>query len=355
MDKSPISIEIVRSSIPFYSSMGIESCEMILETLRKHYDNVIISVVNDYEDLVLLISRRPGLVFLGVKYIPSNINGILNDDRIWISGELEKAGIKYTGSGAEAISLDFDKTRAKTVVTAAGLKTSLSFSASINQFTVNDKLPLDYPLFIKPPNMGGGKGVGPDSVVRDFKSFNNKIISINKAFGVDALVEEYLTGKEYSVAILDSLGQADPLVMPIELIAPRNNQGDRILGQIIKADDVEESAAVEEGELRDQICSLALNVFRAIGAEDYGRVDIRLSSSGESNFLEANLIPGLALHSFTSYFMSACEINLKMSYEEIILYITNLGLQKRSGTTIAHDDETTELKPIYAIPAVSLI
>lgn len=320
-------IEIVRSAIPQLSSMGEQSCEMIRATLARHYRTVNVTYVSTIHDLEELITKQPDLVFLGMKHLPATTS---SGNITWISEFLERNGIQYTGSTAAAIALDFNKPAAKQMVAVAGLHTASYFVAYVDQYPDSAALPLTFPLFVKPPNGGGGKGIDADSVVRDFVGFTQKVTAIAERFQSPALVEKYLPGREFSVAILE-----DPdglrTMMPIELITTPNPQGDRILGQSIKAADTERVTAVNDEHLRHTLANFAQDVFEALGARDYGRIDIRLDELGVPHFLEANLIPGLAYHEFTSYFTSACWINEGMNYETMILNVVETGLSRSSA------------------------
>lgn len=322
-------IEIVRSTSPSLSSMGKKSSDMIQAVLERRYSNVETTVVNNLSDLDNLVSRRPDLVFLGMKNIPATTSPAQKrPTKIWLSSYLEANGINYTGSVGAAIALDFDKPAAKRVVKTAGLNTSSYFVARAGQYRNGAELPLAFPLFVKPPNTGGGKGVGADSVVRDFAGFQQKVQSIATNFQSDSLVEEYLPGREFSVAILEDGNSAEPIAMPVELITEQNAQGDRILGQNIKSADTERIIAITDAGIRDDVAALAMSAFDALGARDYGRIDIRLDAQNIPHFLEANLIPGVADHDFTSYFTRACQINQGMDYETMILSIVELGLSR---------------------------
>ena len=81
--------------------------------------------------------------------------------------------------------------------------------------------------------------------------------------------------------------------MPIELIAPQDKNGCRILTSKVKSSNIEKASLVYDDDVKSKVMTLALNVFLALGARDYGRIDIRLDSAGIPNFLEANLIPSL--------------------------------------------------------------
>lgn len=324
-------IEIVRSTAPGLSSMGQKSCDMIAKTLRCHYEHVGVTIANDAHDLELLADKRPDLVFLGVKKLPDRQGSVPN---VWASACLDDLGINYTGSTAPAIELDFSKAAAKQVVQAAGLATAAFFVAHHGQYEEACGLPLDFPLFVKPPSLGGGRGIGADSVVRTYAGYEQKVRSIRDMFHTSALVETYLPGREFSVAILETVDANIPIAMPVELITDENRQGDRVLGGSIKNADTERALAVRDGEVKRAVTNLAIDVFKILGGRDYGRIDIRMDERGVPYFLEANLIPGLSYHDFTSYFTSACWINRRMGYEAMILHITNLGLSRNPGIEV---------------------
>ncbi len=326
-------IEIVRSGITSLSSMGEPSAQMIQAVLEQQYDSVGITQVNDIADLEALVALQPDLVFLGMKYIPLiSSDGYSTDTNIWLSGYLEAHGINYTGSPAAAIALDFDKAAAKRTVQAAGLLTADYFTARPGQFPSQPDLPLAFPLFMKPPAAGGGQGIAADSVIRDFSAFQRKVQQIADDFQSDALVETYLPGREFSVAIMAHPEGSNLTAMPIELIADANDHGDRILGQAIKAADTERVVSVTDLTLRGQLTAMALEVFTALGARDYGRIDVRLDNESRPYFLEANLIPGLAFHEFTSYFTAACKINGQFDYPSMISQLAAIGLSRQPAT-----------------------
>lgn len=336
-------IEIVRSFTTSLSSMGEQSCEMIQRVLKRHYRHVGVTIVNNSHDLDILAAKQPDLVFLGVKKVPVWGNP---ESSIWLSAYLDSVGLNYTGSSASAIGLDFNKDEAKRVIAAAGLCTAPYFMAKHGQYNSNDKLPLSFPMFIKPPSAGGGKGVDANSVVRDFATYEKKVQSVFDEFQTDALVEKYLVGREFSVAILEIINSKELIVMPIELIADQNSSGDRILGQQIKAADTEHTTAILDQTIKNIVIKLAIKSYRALGARDYGRIDIRLDHEGIPYFLEANLIPGLAFHDFISYFTRACSINLDMDYENMILHIVELGMSRGLSEIIYPKNPSPKNNPL---------
>ena len=329
---------------------------MLQAVLEQHYARVGITLVNDTDELDRLIAKQPDLIFLGIKQLPAGKKTATDQaQNVWVAAYLDDAGINYTGSTADAISLDFHKPLAKQVVKTAGLQTAEHFMAAAGQFAEHE-LPFGYPLFIKPPHTGGGKGIGADSVVRDFVGFQQKVAMIDETFHSKALVETYLSGREFSVAILENAGSSELTAMPIELITEQNSMGDRILGQKVKAADTEHTIAVSDEIMKDKVSNLAKSVFRALGARDYGRIDIRLDEHGVPHFLEANLIPGVAYHEFTSYFTSACWINEGMDYEAMVLGIVCMALQRNVDSSDDIPELTQNLIPsLYPLLPLPLL
>jgi D-alanine-D-alanine ligase len=328
-------IEIVRSSIPSLSSMSERSADALYKLLTKYYVRVEVSTVNNLHDLSNVVAKNPDLVFLGMKFVYLNDNfSRRNPAKLWLSEYFSRHAINYTGSGQSANELEFDKQSAKQQAMSAGLNTSPYFVASVGDYKNGDELPLDFPLFIKPTNIGGGVGVDDGSIVHNFDQFRTKVASISRNFDSDALAEEYLTGREFSVAILEVQNSDKPLIMPIEVIVEANEQGDRIRGGKVKADDLESIIGIEDSVLKDEVCRLAVDVFRALGARDFGRIDIRLDDKDIPQFLEANLIPSL-IDNWGS-FPKACSINRGFDYKTMILHIVELGLARADD----HDTQT---------------
>lgn len=328
MSKINKHIIIVRSNIPKLSSMGLLSADMILATLRQRYSHVSLLHVDSFSDLKYLVQKRPDLVLLGVKYVPVHDNSSKKDKKVWLADFLNDNGINFIGSPGSAVEASFNKHQAKQLVAAAGLPTAKFFLAKPGDFLHGDELPLPFPIFVKPPCEGGGRGIGADSVVHSYKEFNAKVCFIFDEFGTPALVEEYLSGREFSVALLAS-DNLSIIAMPLELITDQNINGDRLLSGDVKASDNEKAIAVDEPDLKQRLIDKAVQIFNILGARDYARIDIRMDYQGKLHFLEANLIPGIADHNFTSYFNRACRLNCDMGYEAVIHGLVDIGLTRQ--------------------------
>jgi D-alanine-D-alanine ligase len=175
-----------------------------------------------------------------------------------------------------------------------------------------------------------------------------KAKSIATAYAADALVEEYLPGREFSVAVLKDEYSDELMVMPLELVAGTNVHGDRILSHELKSAALETPVfPVIDTKIKDQLSDLAASVFTALGARDYGRIDIRLDAMGVPCFLEANLIPCLIRGS--GNFPKACMMNIGMDYEPMILHIVRLGLAR----PVVFTEQTQEANSAIYSPTVA--
>jgi D-alanine-D-alanine ligase len=273
-----------------------------------------------------------------MKFIPSNEDlGFQDSNKIWIADYLDRHGIASTGSDHTAHEFELNKPLAKARALEAGLNTSPFYVIKQNQPQAGHDTSLTFPVFIKPTNRGGGLGIGSDSLAYSFDELNAKARSISENLGSDSLVEEYLPGREFSVAILKDYYLEEYWVMPIELIAPQDNRGARILSSRVKHLDTERSIEVTDEIIKSRVANLAIDVFHALGARDYGRIDIRLDKTGTPHFLEANLVPSLK-RSEGNYFPKACALNINLDYGSMIVRIAELGLVRNIKTIEAEPE-----------------
>lgn len=315
-------IEIVRTDNPEFSSMNRRSCGFVYDILSQHYSHVGVTTIDTIDDLDALIAKQPDLVFMGMKRVPAADYA----DDIWLSEYFATREISYTGSPHAAVRLELNKQKAKAVIQRAGLPTAPFFTTVPGQHIDVASLPLKFPLFVKPVHAGGGEGIAADSVVHTYAQFKQKVASIYTKFRSASLVEQYLTGREFSVAILGN-AEDHQSIMPIEIITEENTNGDRILGWKVKTADSETVVAVTDPVIRATLITLARNMFIALGARNTGRIDIRMDAEGNGYFLEANLIPGMS--NTGGYFWQAYKLNQHKDYESMILRIAELGLGVR--------------------------
>jgi D-alanine-D-alanine ligase len=207
---------------------------------------------------------------------------------------LEFLDIPYTGSDPLTLALTLDKAVAKRVVMSEGIPTPRF--RKVTRLEDLDGLDLRYPLFVKPCYEGSSKGVRLDSKVADSASLKEKAGWLLGNYGAPLLVEEFVSGPEFTVGVL---GNEEPVVlgvMHIEIMG--SPPGEAIYSLEVKREWEERvryhCPPAMDPRLLKRVEEVALRSYRALECRDVSRVDIRVGGDGEAYFLEINPLPGLS-------------------------------------------------------------
>lgn len=304
---------------------SLMACNSVLDAIQSMGHTVSLNVCKTKEDLDDIVKRKPELVILTVKYIP-----VENADDIWLSEYFSQHGINFTGSSRDVLKFDSNKVLAKIHLTNKGIKTAKYFIAIPEQYKTQSELPITFPLFLKPLDAANGNGIDDLSFVTNFADYKSKVVSLYNTFKQPILVEEYLDGREFTVAVIKT-SDKKLIVSAVEVIPPTSTHGLRILGAQTKKDDSEKLIEIVDSEVENRVTTLAIDAFNALGVRDYGRVDIKTDNHGECFFMEANLVPGMTYGS--SYFPQACDIAHQFSYDKVIELMLEGGLGRVLSTT----------------------
>jgi D-alanine-D-alanine ligase len=324
--KSQKHIEIVVTNTVGLDLMSESTIEKIRESLAKNYQKVSVTIIKNENDLKKLIQKKPDLVFSGVKYLgfDSQSRKRSSNTKIWLSSILKKNGINHTGSETQALKLEINKVKAKIALSKKEILTAKYFTVVPGQFKANSTLPIEFPLFIKPIHEGGGNGIDECSVVRNSKEFEKKVLHLHSEKNHEILVEKYLSGREFTVGILRNPNTKGLNAFPLELIPQKNIKGDRVLGSKDKQEDLESVVAIKEKNIFNKVAQFAKKSFEALGARDYGRIDLRMDRYNQLYFLEANLVPGLG----RGYFSRSLKIVGGISYPKMINNLATLAINR---------------------------
>jgi len=292
--------------------------DLIKSILSKFYSSVIITEVSSRNCLTKLAERSPDLVFSGVKYFD------FEEQQIWLNDFLDQQNISYIGSNHSALNKEYNKGTAKETVRRAGVVTADYFTAGRDELETIKSTKLVFPVFVKPIQGGDSLGIDESSIAFTKTAMIAKIEQISDLHNCGSIIETYLTGREFSVGILEDELTGNITAMPIEIVTPKNKRGHRILDYDIKKSDNELVKRVANKDLLRQLSDVGTRAFRALGARSFGRIDIRLCSKNIPHFMEANLMPGLS----KGYFFRSCAINLGISYEQMIHHIAKNRLNQ---------------------------
>ncbi len=238
-----------------------------------------------------------------------------------VQGALELLGIPYTGSGVMASAIAMDKVYAKRIWMTHGLRTP-DFVLARSAGDVADAVArLGLPMAVKPSREGSTIGftklLSADEAAAAFDAA--------RAHDVDVLCEEFVDGRELTVAVLGSGDEARALPV-IEIVAPGGNYDYQ--NKYFTDDTRYLCPAPLEAALAASIGELALAAYRAVGCEGWGRVDVMLRKGDDAPYLlEVNTSPGMTGHSLVP--MAARAVGI--SYEALCLRILASASLKIGG------------------------
>ena len=102
-------------------------------------------------------------------------------------------------------------------------------------------------------NKNNPEDINAQSVVFDFKKYQAKVLDIYNTKKSRTLVENYLSGKEYSVSIVENKSKNILMILPVEIVAVKNKNGHRILDYDARKDNLEEVIEVSDKKIRKEL------------------------------------------------------------------------------------------------------
>lgn len=235
---------------------------------------------------------------------------------------LDAYQIPYVFSGPLVLAVTLDKAWTKEIVKNAGIPTPDYVVIEKPEDTDHIKLP--FPLFVKPLAEGTGKGINSDSVINNKIQLEKLCGHLLEKYKQPVIVERFLSGREFTAGIVGTGNQARCIgVMEIILKA---NAEQNVYSYVNKEECEERIIYSLTDPAAVEACSLlALKVWKAIRAEDGGRVDIRFDDKGEANFLEVNPLAGM--HPEHSDLPILAKLN-GVSYRELMKMIMDSAVKK---------------------------
>jgi D-alanine-D-alanine ligase len=197
-----------------------------------------------------------------------------------VQAELDALGVPYTGCGAEASRIAFDKARTKSRCATAGVP--LARSCVLAEAGVRWPSDWNPPVVLKPVRQGSSVGL---QFVDSVAAFPQALVE-SLAHGSEVLMEERILGRETTVGILDGWA------LPIVEVRPRQGAYDYQNKYTAGATEYL-CPAPFDAEVTAAIQRAALGAYQAVGARDYARVDVMVRSNGTPVVLEVNTLPGM--------------------------------------------------------------
>jgi len=203
-----------------------------------------------------------------------------------VQGALQYMGIPYTGSDVLGSALSMDKIRSKQVFQAMGLSTApfaivekKSYQQAQATNILND---LGDVVMVKPANEGSSIGMAKAETANEL----HKALTVAFEYDEEILVEAWINGPEYTVAIL-----GDEALPAIHMETP-NDFYDYDAKYQATTTQYHCPAGLSDDD-ENALKLLALKAFKATGAKGWGRVDVMRDKNNEWQLLEVNTVPGM--------------------------------------------------------------
>jgi D-alanine-D-alanine ligase len=258
---------------------------------------------------------------------------LLGDSRgeMVVPAILDLAQVPYTGSPALSLGLALHKDKAKELLRAREVPTP-DFRVVHSVAEVNT-VDLPWPLIVKPSREDASIGIDFDSVVKDKAQLGKAVGRVLRTFHQPALVERYIEGHEVYVPLL---GNAPRRALPLSQV----KFGPAFTGRpaLVTYRAKWESGSPECVDSNPVPCELpaavqrecvrvAMEAFDALDCRDYGRVDLRVTPSGECYVIDIN--PNCDLHPEAGFARASAAAGI--SYSDLALHLVELALERRHG------------------------
>src|SRR6266404_3241634 len=291
---------------------------------RLEHEVETLGIFEDVLAIVETIKRfAPDVVFNLTESFHSNRANEPN-----IPALLELMKIRYTGAKADGIILCKDKVLAKKVL--------LYHRVRVPHFVISQQSrPLKrlrrfvFPAFVKPVGEESSDGIAKASFTRSEEEALDRARFIHEKFSCDALIEEYIDGRELYLSVMGNnrLTVFPPREIFFEQV-PEDSP--KFATYHAKWNDtyrkkwgIKNAAAspLPDG-MPEQLAQLAKKVYRLLKIQGFGRIDVRISPKGEVFVIEANPNPSLAADED----FAQAALNAGVTYDALIQEILNAAL-----------------------------
>lgn len=269
-----------------------ETVLALASALETRHEVVLVEALHDFPTRIR--AARPDLVF----NIAEGFYGASREAQV--PAILEMFGIPYTGSDPLTLCLCLDKARAKEVLAYHGVATaSFVVVEESAELPLARRIPL--PAMVKPLFEGSSKGIRDDQLVRDWASLDDRVERVLSSYRQPALVEAFLPGREFTVAVLGNgadLRVLPPVEIRFDVFPPGANpiyswEAKWVWDRPEAPLRVFDCPARLNGEGLGAIEDLCRQAARVLRLRDWARVDVRLDGAGVPHILEVNPLPGV--------------------------------------------------------------
>lgn len=297
----------------------------VVSNLKKlKHDVEVLGVLGDLDLVRKKIDEyKPDIVFNLLEEFDEKIDF---DQHIVSYLELKK--VPYTGCNPRGLTLARDKALSKKILSYHRIPVP-KFAVFPKGQKIKVKKDMPFPMIVKSLVEEASMGISQASVVSNEEDLKKRVDYIHKALDTDAIVEEYIKGREFYVGVF---GNKRLKLLPIwELVLENLPDGQRKFAtsrvkwneEYRKKYGIKSKPAASLSDAdQKRIFDVVKKTYKNLGLTGYARIDIRFSDEGKVYVIEANPNPGIA---YGEEFTESAE-KLGMSYQNVLNEILKLGL-----------------------------
>jgi D-alanine-D-alanine ligase len=298
----------------------------VITTLKAMgHEVLVVGVLDSLTELrTVMTDWRPDIAF----NLLEEFDGIVTYDQ-HVVAFLELSRQRYTGCNPRGLLLSRDKPLSKQLLSYHRIPTP-QFTVFRRGARLHVPRKLRYPLFVKSATEDASLGISQASIVADLGHLRERVAFIHDQVGSDALVEEYIDGREVYVGVLgnDRLTRYPPWELSFGSlpegqapIATRKIKWDKRYQQ--KHGIATQAADDLDSAILTRLDQLARRIYRVLGLSGYARMDFRIRPDGSVFVLEANANPNLA----QGEDLAQSALAAGTGYDELLTRILQLGLR----------------------------
>ena len=311
---------------------SIDTVQAVCDALNSH-PVVECEIVEAVPEIALprLMVRKYDIVF----NIAEGMRGASREAQF--PAVMEMLGIAYTGSGPLTLAIALDKARTKEVLEHHGIPVARFTTSSDTEATLAKLLPeAEFPVVVKPLSEGSSKGVKNSSFVKNDSELRSEIRRIGSDYDQAAIIEEFLPGREFTVAVLGNGANAQvlPIVeirlseLPSEANGIYSYEAKWIYDVSDNPLDIFSCPADLTPELKQDITDTVLKAYRVLECRDWSRIDVRLDRNGKANIIEVNPLPGILPKIEDNSCFPKAARTAGMNYNETMLAVLQAGCER---------------------------
>ena len=340
MEHLPAVLPINESNDQYAEWDTKETIAAVRNALAESHDVTMIEA--DEHAFECLRAHRPDIVF----NISEGMHGISREAQV--PAMLELLQIPYSGSDPLTLATCLDKSRAKEILSYYRVPTPKF--AVVSDISGLSSVSFNLPAMVKPLHEGSSKGIFNSSLVHTRQELTQEVTKVIGTYNQPALIEEFLEGREFTVAML---GNGNNLqVLPIvEIKFDSLPQGvNRIYSYEAKwiwdrSDaplDIFQCPADLTSKLKSEIEDICRKAYTILRCRDWCRIDVRLDAKGTPHIIELNPLPGILPNIEDNSCFPKAARAAGLSYNKLLQTVLALAAQ-RNGLLKAHRSRQSHL------------